>query len=94
MARNRSTNEIEHLKGLIRQLQKENKQLKKQLGRANKSARQALEVDNLDLGDDATVSSYGPKCEGCGSHRISSIKLGPRTGVSCRDCGFFKLTKN
>ncbi len=89
MARSRNAGEVEKLKGLIRKLQKENKQLQKQLGRANKHARRAADVDGEE-DDFAPLEPTAPRtdrCPSCNSYDTKTIEIGAFNAASCKACG-------
>lgn len=91
-------NELEHLRGVVRNLKSENRHLKKELARTSKQKRRAeaiadigqVEVEDTEL----EVTQPKSKCVKChGSVQI--IELGPRTIHACLnpDCRHRKTIK-
>jgi len=97
--KNRSHSELEDLRGLVRSLQAENRQLKKQLSRADKEVKKAFETFNTfveDVQPVATVETqtFDTKCPKC-NKKIKGIELGSRILYSCsnEDCRYRKTIK-
>lgn len=91
--RKKDRNEVEHLRGIIRELKSENRNLRKQIGRSNKKVLQ-LEEHASDLEDlepphqeeEVVAKVSCPKCRG----NLKTVDLGTRTLVNCEDCKYRK----
>jgi len=97
MGRNRDKSELAHLKGIIRKLESENKQLKRQAKRVQKEqARLDVWMDDV---MDAYVEEVPPppppnRCPSCGD-KTNYVKadLGNRILHNCKNCGYRKSEK-
>lgn len=92
-------NEYEHLRGLVRQLQSENKQLRKQLARSNKEVQRAVEtvisfVDDTPITEELVINENIIKCLKCG-RKIKGLELGPKILYNCinENCKFRRTVK-
>ena len=100
--KNKSRSETESLRGIIRHLEAENKNLKKQLSRADKEVKRAFDTFTSFVDDELpaeapvveTVNDLVIKCPKC-SKKIKGIELGPKVLYSCsnEDCRFRKTVK-
>lgn len=98
--KNKSRSETESLRGIIRHLEAENKNLKKQLSRADKEVKKAFDTFTSFVDDDISAQEPQPtddptiKCPKC-NKKIRGIELGPKVLYSCtnEECRFRKTTK-
>lgn len=89
MAKSKSKNGEEDLRGQVRALQKENRELHKILGRLQKRSRNVEELEELlqDM-DYQEVTLEFPKINICScGGKIQKIDLGIRTLLKCVSCG-------
>lgn len=84
----RDKSSSENLKGIIRKLEAENRQLRKQLARSNKEVQRAVDTVTTFL-DDQQEFEIRPekeepvlKCIKCG-HKVKTLELGPKILYSC-----------
>jgi formylmethanofuran dehydrogenase subunit E len=95
--KSKSRSELEDLRGIIRHLEAENKQLRKQLARSTKEIQRAVDTV-ISFVDDEPPVEYTPpsaaKCSKCG-HKVKVIELGPKLFYNCSNesCLHRKLFK-
>ena len=94
MGRNRrDKSKTAHLEGELRHLIKVNKQLKKQLARADKAV---IDIYNttpesiIEFKEEEVTQS--DRCPTCKSN-ISYIDFGSKVVISCKSCGYRKVEK-
>lgn len=93
MARDkRNRSKVNHLEGTLRYLEKENRQLKHQLARADKAVQQLHHHIDDQVEVTPKVVQELPKCPDCG-HTVSVIDFGVKLVVSCKNCGYRQTTK-
>jgi hypothetical protein len=96
--RPKTRSELEHLRGVIRSLEAENRQLRKQLARSDKELQKAVDMASTVL-DDITYHdmqySSEPKCPKC-ANKLKHVDLGTRTLVLCSntECTYRKTNKH
>lgn len=102
--KSRSKNESEHLRGIIRALESENKKLRKQVQRADRELQKAVDftVSFLDESSFPTPAnlleplhqdvSLCPKCKA----KLKVIELGPKNLYTCSndDCKYRRTVKS
>lgn len=90
MAKSKSRDELEELRGKNRSLLKENRELKKTLGRLEKRSYRAEELEELfqemSQEDESTPRHIKPSTCSCGG-KVEKIDLGVRMVFKCVDCG-------
>lgn len=98
LAKSHNSSELEHLKGIIRNLRSENKSLRKQLGRSQKKERQIdtyIPDDIVPDSDDVhiwTEEIMMFKCAKC-QKNYKPVELGSRLLHVCTECGWTKSSK-
>lgn len=94
MARNKDRNELEHLRGEIRSLEKENKRLKRLL-RQQEKEHQKYDIDILNelLKEELNDVKKTEKCPQCHIGQLEYSDLGIKTLEKCTECQYRK-TKN
>lgn len=97
MSRGKDKSEVEHLKGVIRELQAENRRLKRQSKRVEK---ERVRIDAwMDDVMEAYVDQEPPppppdRCPMCGEkEEYSKSDLGNRILHNCKHCGYRKSEK-
>ena len=95
MAKKRERNETEYLRGLVRELKAEVRNLKKQAGRHNKKLRgyeQLVSEDEPEANSDIQdLFKLGkPRCPDCQSDDMEIVDLGIRELSVCYGCGYRK----
>lgn len=88
MAKSKGKDEVEELRGKVRELTKQNKELKKVLGRLQKSSHRVEELEELfeEMGNEEIVPD-GPRATcSCGG-KLEKVDLGVRTLIKCVSCG-------
>ena len=98
--RSKDKNEAEHLRGIIRQMRAENKQLRKQLARSDKEILRAVDTVNAFVDDIYEEDFQAPlkvdtiKCSKCRS-KMTTLELGPRIVYTCsnEDCKYRQTVK-
>ena len=91
MARTRTKNDLEYFKGRVRELEKENKHLKRSVSRNDKRNQQmentsVEEVEEVEEIEKATQVVL-PKCKDCYSTSFREVNLGIRILNICNKCG-------
>lgn len=91
MVKKRERNEVEYLRGLVRELKAENRNLKKRLGVTSKRARR-YETRISEDEDEQLERSEQPvkvvdSCPDC-SGELKLVDLGVRQFNSCINCGY------
>ena len=91
MSRKADKSELEHLRGLLRNLNSENRSLKRQLARATKRPI----VEELEEEEDASLDSVptGNRCPECFKGELTTVSLGVRMLTTCSNCKYRKATK-
>ncbi len=84
--KSKSRSELEDLRGIIRHLESENRQLRKQLARSNKEIQRAVDTV-ISFVDDEPEAIPEPqaatvRCPKCNT-KINPIELGPKLLYSC-----------
>lgn len=93
MSKSKSHRPDEHLRGIVRKLQAENRQLKRLLKHQEKQARLDDEIrDEIQSLPNETPLS-NPKCPECGSPDLRSIDLGSRLLHFCTHCAYRRSEK-
>ena len=94
--KNKSHSELEHLRGLVKELKKENGQLRRQLKEAGKYQHQyedVLENSLLDEVKDEVIPKVAD-CPKCFDGSLSlTIELNDKDIFSCSSCDFRKVVK-
>lgn len=99
MAKPKDRTEVEFLRGQNRDLQKQIKHLKKELGRMNKRARNVEDLEEIIREDDIgqgspTVAVDAVRlCKKCQSNSLTVANLGVKTYLFCNDCRARELVK-
>lgn len=87
MAKSRTKDEVEELRGRVRELQKENKELKKVVGRLQKNDHRVRELEDLfkesEFKENSETQISSCSCGG----KLEKVDLGVRTLVKCVECG-------
>ena len=88
MARTRTKNDLEYFKGRVRELEKENKHLKRSVSRNDKRNQQMenTSVEEVEEVKEATQVVL-PKCKACDSTSFREVDLGIRILNICNNCG-------
>lgn len=92
MARTKSHKEDEDLKGIIRELRKENAALRRRLKKLERN-RQIWEQYNLDADEMEIQEDIVPKetkCDACKEGTLMAIDLGLKYLTTCSNCKFRK----
>ena len=86
MARKKTSSELEHLRGIVRNLEAQNRELKKELAKAKPTIilKEVIKEDKLPRVDGC------PKC----GKKLKEINLGLKQMILCSDasCDYKKLT--
>lgn len=90
----------ENLRGIIRQLEAENRQLRKQLARSNKEVQKAVDTvisfidDGPEEQEEIPIESNMIKCLKCG-RKVKGLELGPKILYNCsnQNCNFRRTIK-
>lgn len=93
MAKKRERNETEYLRGLVRELKSEVRNLKKLVGRNSKKLRgyeQLVSEDDPDAEIEHIIKSQKLRCPDCQSSDTASVDLGVRELNICYGCGYRK----
>ena len=93
MAKSRSHRDEEDLKGRLREIEKENKALRKRLRKLERS-RHIWQQYNLDADENHVpeeIKSEGPKCPSCEHGTLMLIDLGIKDLWSCSTCLYRKV---
>jgi hypothetical protein len=88
MTKRKNRSNTEYLKGIIRQLKKQNNQLKKELNKA-------LNAGIYDQPQEEPTVPKGkrkPRCPQCKEGILKDIDLGARTLVVCPECSYRKTS--
>ncbi len=101
LVKQRDSSELEHLRGIIRNLRSENKSLKKQLSRSQKRERQIEDdISDNDIPDSDVhdiwqeeIITPGFRCERCQSS-YKPLDLGSRVLHICLNCKWTKSSRN
>jgi len=94
--KNKSHSELEHLRGLVKELKKENGQLRRQLKEAGKYQHQYEDVLENSLLDEVKeeVIPKVANCPKCFEGALNlSIELNDKDIFSCNSCDFRKVVK-
>ncbi len=91
MARSKDKNELEHLRGENRSLQKENRRLKKLLRQQERFIHTVDEdiIDGL-LEEELNRPPKREKCTQCGIGFLTEIHLGIKELIKCSECSYRK----
>lgn len=101
MTKNKSRDEVENLRGKIRQLQKENKELHKQIGRLQKRSTQYHDLEErtqdeelekvvTEVVETGKVKLMCPKCK---TGKLTFSDIGLRKLTRCSECLYRKSEK-
>jgi DNA-directed RNA polymerase subunit RPC12/RpoP len=94
MAKKKDHAEVEHLRGLNRQLVKKIKQLQKEVGRTQKLADKTIAEYN-NFVEPSEIEEYTTvHCSKCKSPNVSIIDMNVRTVKVCLECGHRESQKN
>lgn len=96
MTRSKDRTEVETLKGKIRELQKENKQLKKLVGRADKRAQQYADWEESQQEPEEVVIETIQehiKCPRCKANLKQNQIGNVRIIIECESCEFREVKK-
>lgn len=94
MAKKKDHRELEHLRGLNRELVKKVKNLQKQVGRSEKqTAKKIAEYNNFTALDEAVEETNSVTCKKCKSSKLSIIDFNIKTITICLECGFRETKK-
>lgn len=89
MGKRRDRSEVEYYRGKLREVEAENRRLRKQLRSAEKSFEYLVEADSFEQAE------YESKCPECTKGKLVYTDLKIKTLITCSlDCGFRKTTKN
>jgi predicted nuclease with TOPRIM domain len=99
MTRSKDRSEVEYLRGRVKELQSENRNLKKQLSRKEKREHQYEDLEEklkeVELEEETEVFQEAarikcPKCKG----EIGQVAIGTRLLLKCESCGHRESKKN
>ena len=98
MTKPKTKSEVEHLRGVIKSLKSELRNIKKQLGRASKRSHQYEDLEQRVVENDLEevmedLIKTEPKCPQCGSVKLESVNLRVRLLTVCNACGYRKVVK-
>jgi methionyl-tRNA synthetase len=96
MSRNiKNRDELERLRGLNRNLEKQNKQLRKQLARSTKAVDKLIPL--VDKEPEVEMPEVEPldaaKCDKCNA-KVTPIDMGNRKVLICKKCNYRKSMKS
>lgn len=99
MAKSKHKNELEHLKGTVRQLKSVIRSLKENLYKPDKKRRHVNEL-NEDLAtqliqdeEQDKILINDNKCPNCPKGKLETIDLNIKKMIICNECNFRKLEK-
>ena len=96
MSRTKDKSEIEHVRALNRQLEKENKMLRRQVARLSKRTQDVEELEEA-LKEEQITQEHNyvdpTQCKECLKGKISITSLGIRTIKTCNGCTYREITK-
>lgn len=97
MAKKPERNELEYLRGLVRSLKSENRNLKRHLNRIDKKVKifeETMEVsEDLEQELEALMEPLTDQCKHCGKGTILTTDIGPRVLISCTVCDYKRSQK-
>ncbi len=88
MAKRRDRSEVEYYRGKLREVEAENRRLRKQLRSAEKSFEYLVEADSFEN------TEYDAKCPNCGKGELKFTDLKIKTLTTCSICDYRKTTRN
>lgn len=93
--KNRNHSEIEHLRGLVKELKKENGQLRRKVKDLEKYSHQYEDVIENHLMDEPEVVSKVATCPDCGKGELTlRLTLLDKDYYECNVCSFRKSVKH
>lgn len=95
MSRTKDKSEIEHVRALNRQLEKENKMLRRQVARLSKRSQDVEELEEA-LKEEQITQEHNyvdpTQCKNCLKGNVKSVSLGVKQLMSCDSCNYRKIT--
>lgn len=98
MTKSKDKNEVEYLRGLVKQLKSENRNLKKQVGRSEKrkaivdQMEQDAQEHLMEIETERVEIKEKDSCPDCGKS-VDKTDLGVRWLIMCDHCGFRRSIK-
>jgi hypothetical protein len=93
MVKKPERNELEYLRGLVREQKAQIRHLKRQLSRAGKKVKIFEETVELSEEADCPIEPLTDQCEHCGKGQVQTTDIGVRVLITCNVCDYKKSYK-